>query len=56
MANKEELIRRIERRGFKVSRVTNDANPKGLYVARVGSVVYFSAKTLGGLHRQIFGY
>lgn len=54
--DKESLKRHIERSGFTVSKVRNDAHPNGLYVARKGNVAWFDGKTICALHRKIFGY
>lgn len=52
----EEKKKRIERKGFKVSRVVSEAYPGGLWVARIGALAWFDGKTINELHRKIFGY
>ena len=54
--NTEEKRRRIERRGFKVSRVVSSACPEGRYVARIGNLAWFDGRTINELHKKIFGY
>ncbi len=54
--NVEQKRKRIEKHGFKVSRVRSSAHPEGLYVARKGNFAFYEASTIGGLHKKIFGY
>ena len=52
----EEKRKRIEKWGFTISRVVNEANPEGLYVARKGNVAYYTGRSINALHKEIFGY